>query len=83
MAKIVFSFRGKFGAADVASLQERVEAGVRALGLPEECEVFAKFHADGMGSVIVYDVPADLEEQVRISVSEELVRSHEAVVQED
>lgn len=83
MAKVVFSFRGKFQASDVAALQQRIEESIRALGLPEECEVTARFQKDGLGQVEVSNVPPDVEEQVRTSVSAELVAAHEAVIQEE
>lgn len=83
MAKVVFTFRGKFVASDVATLQQRVEDSLRALGLPEECEVFARYEKDGSGQVEVTNVPVDLEEQVRTTVSAELVASHDAVIQEE
>ncbi len=83
MAKIVFTFRGNLDQPAVAAVQQRVEAAVRALGLPEECEVTAQLQKDGAAYMEVTNVPADFEEQVRMTVSAELVASHEAVIQED
>lgn len=83
MAKVVFTFRGNLDQPTMASVQQRVETAVRALGLPEVCEVKARLQADGAGQIEVTNVPADFEEQVRTTVSGELVASHEAVIQEE
>jgi hypothetical protein len=80
---VVFTFRGKLASADVAALQLRVEESVRALGLSAESGVQARFESDGRGVIEVTNVPQELDESVRETVSAQITAAHDAVITEE
>jgi hypothetical protein len=79
---VTFDFRGKYEPADIANIQTKVEAAVRALGLTEASGVEARLERLGRVSLEVTNVPPELEETVRTKVSELLIESHGAVFSE-
>lgn len=80
---VVFTFRGTFQAADIASLQARVEENLRAVGLPPESGVQARLEADGRGVLEVTNVAPELEETTRSLVSAQITAAHDAVITEE
>jgi hypothetical protein len=80
---VIFNFRGKVVPADVATIQTKVEAAVRALGLSEASGVEARLENLGRVTVEVTHVPPELEESVRTTVSQLLVEAHGAVFSEE
>jgi hypothetical protein len=79
---VTFDFRGKYEPADIANIQTKVEAAVRALGLTEASGVEVRLERLGRVSLEVTNVPPELEETVRTKVSELLIESHGAVFSE-
>jgi len=80
---VLFTFRGTFGAAEVASLQARIEENVRALGLTAESGVQGRFESDGRGVIEVTNVTDEMEELVRKTVSAQITAAHDAVITEE
>lgn len=79
---VTFNFSGKYQAPDIAAIQTKVEAAIRALGLTAASGVQARLESLGRVSLEVTNVPPDLEENVRSKVSELLVESHGAIFDE-
>jgi len=83
LKSVLFTFRGTFGAPEVAALQARIEENVRALGLPAESGVQGRFETDGRGVIEVTNVSDELEEMVRKTVSAQITAAHDAVITEE
>jgi hypothetical protein len=79
---VTFDFRGKYEASDIAIIQTKVEAAVRALGLDQNSGVEARLESLGRVSLEVTNVPPELEETIRTKVSQLLTESHGAVFSE-
>lgn len=80
---VIFNFRGKYVAADVAAITTNVEAAIRGLGLTAESGVEGRLEALGRVTLEVTNVPPELQEPVRKTVSTLLVESHGAVFSEE